>query len=140
MFVCWCPVDPESGRVVGTGPRVDPVALAEGVFRSIAAADYPALHPSMTNHCARALSRPRIASVWREVLASVGKLESFSSHAVQTHTGVALELAPQAGPFVVRVVLEHEAGQVAGHVAVNGADKVSGVLVAPLEHEGAMSF
>ncbi|MDO5534679.1 MAG: hypothetical protein Q4F65_08515, partial [Propionibacteriaceae bacterium] len=86
------PVDPESGRTLGTGPPVDPVTVAEAVFRNIAAADYPALHASMTNHCARELSRPRIASVWREVLASVGELECFSGHAVRTRAGGALAL------------------------------------------------
>ncbi|MDO5534328.1 MAG: hypothetical protein Q4F65_06730, partial [Propionibacteriaceae bacterium] len=116
------------------------VAVAEGVFRHIAAADYPALHASMTNLCARELSRPRMASVWREVLASVGELESFSGHAVRTPTGEPLALTAQSGPLVVRVVLEHEAGRIAGHVAVNGAGKVSGVLMAPLEHEHTMAF
>ncbi|WP_342372921.1 hypothetical protein PCC79_02685 [Propioniciclava soli] len=134
------PVDPDSGRTLGTGPHVDPAALAEAVFRSIAAADYAALHAAMTSHCARELSRGRVAGVWREVLAAVGEVESYSGHGVRTLAGELLPLEPQPGPLVARLVLEHEAGRMVGHVAVNHAGKVTGVLVAPLEHEDAMAF
>lgn len=133
------PVDPETGETLHTGPTVDPAALAEQVFRAVAGGDHEALHELMTSTCARRLTRARIAEVWRDVLASVGELDSFSGHDTRAHDGGPLPGAT-TGPLVARVLLHHEAGDMVGHVSVHRSGKVDGLLVAPPAAEGDLAF
>lgn len=133
------PVDPETGTALHTGPAIDPAALAERVFRALAAGEHDTVHGLMTHACARRLTRTRIAEVWRDVLASVGELESFSGHETRTHDGAPLPGAT-TGPLVARVLLHHEAGETVGHVSVHRSGKVDGLLIAPPSAEDDLAF
>ncbi len=64
----------------------------------------------MTHACSRALTKARLGTVWRDVLASVGELESFSGHETRSHDGSAMP-GVTTGPLVARLVLHHEAGE-----------------------------
>ena len=43
------------------------------------------------------------------------------------------------GPFVARALLEHEAGEIACHLAVNRAGRIEGLLLAPVAAEADMA-
>lgn len=133
-------LDPGTGSTVAGGPDVDPAELAERVFSSLAAGDYPAVHDLMSEAAARALPRRKVMRVWRDVLGRVGPLQGFSGHQVRTHDGEVIPGGAQPGPFVARVVLEHETGQMAGHVSVNWAGRVDGLLIAPKLAEADLPF
>lgn len=134
------PIDPDTGVALTTGPVVDPARLAESVFRHIAAGDYDDLRDLMTHACSRELTRPRVMGVWRDVLASVGQLEGFSGHESRDRDGDRLPGGETTGPLVARVLLRHEAGEMAGHVSINRAGRVDGILLAPPSAEDSMPF
>lgn len=133
------PIDPETGDVVATGPSIDPPGLAEQAFRALAAGDFDGLHALMTHACARQLTRGRLGGVWRDVLATVGELEGFSGHQTRSADGSALPGAT-TGPLVARLVLHHEAGEVVGHVSINRAGRIDGILIAAPAAEADMAF
>lgn len=133
------PIDPETGRVLSTGPSIDADALAEQVMRALAAGDIDAVHGLMTHACSRTLSRARLGAVWRDVLASVGELESFSGHETRSHDGSAMP-GVTTGPLVARLVLQHEAGEMVAHVSVNRSGRVDGLLLAPPAGEADLAF
>ncbi len=133
------PVDPDTGEVLGTGPRVDPGEIVERVAQLIAAGDYDALRELMTHACAREVTRTRVMGVWRDILADVGALEDCSGIGA-TRDGISLRLEPTPGPVVARALLEHEAGEIVLHVSVNRAGRIDGILFAPPAHEAGMAF
>lgn len=133
------PIDPETGAALTTGPTIDPAALAEQAFRALAAGDVEAVHGLMTHACSRALTKARLGAVWRDVLATVGELESFSGHETRSHDGGALP-GVTSGPLVARLVLHHEAGEMVGHVSVNRAGRIDGLLLTPPAGEAEMAF
>lgn len=133
------PVDPETGETLGTGPQLDPAALIDHVVRHIADGDYEPVRELMTHSCSRELTRTRVMGVWRDVLAEVGALEDISG--VGAHrAGTPLPTGPVPGPFVARALQEHEAGEIACHLAVNRAGRIEGLLLAPVAAEADMAF
>ena len=94
----------------------------------------------MTHACSRELTRPRLMGVWRDVLASVGQLEGFTGHESRDRDGDRLPDGETTGPLVARVLLRHEAGEMVGHVSINRAGRVDGILLAPPSAEESMPF
>lgn len=133
-------LDPHSASTVAAGPDVDPEDIVERVFSSLAEGDYPVIRGLMSEAAARALPRRKVLRVWRDVLARVGPLQGFSGHQTRTHAGEVIPGGAQQGPFVARVILEHETGQMVGHVSVNWAGRVDGLLIAPKLAEADLPF
>lgn len=134
------PTDPETGAPLATGPLIDAADIAEKVFTWIAAGEYDRVREQMTHACARQLTKVRVMETWKDVIARVGALEGFTGHQARTADGDTLDGEPSPGPLVARVVLRHEAGEMAGHVSLNRQARVDGLLIAPVELEADLPF
>lgn len=136
------PVDPDTGRPI---PRhsADVLGITRGVFTHLADGDYDWIAQQMTHACARQLTRRRVLDVWRDVLAEVGELESFTQPQVRSGDGAVVvdgDPGQAALPAVGRVLLQHEAGEMAGHVMLNRTGKIAGILVGPPAAEPTWPF
>ncbi|MCA0438526.1 MAG: DUF3887 domain-containing protein [Austwickia sp.] len=140
------PVDPETGEELSLQSSIPVLAQAEEAIGLLAAGDPDAVRARMSYTCARAITRRALVTVWREVLASVGALESCAGHVVLETDGAVRRTQPAtpgeatAVPAIGRLVLHHEAGEMVARVSFDRHGRVNGLLIGPPEAEPAWPF
>lgn len=133
------PVDPDTGLALPAGPQLFPARLLDQVVQRLSDEQYGSVRDMMTKRCSRELSVPRLRAAWVDVLTEIGQLERWSERQLRV-AGVSKPPQPTQGPFVVRALLEHEAGECVIHISVNRAGSVDGLLLAPPAAEATLAF
>lgn len=110
-------------------------ALTERVFSLISTGQYDELEPLIHPDVREELPSSLIAETWVRVLAEVGAFESFSDTHVAMPAGERiLEDARITGTVVGVTVMQCEAGEVMGRVAVDDQQRIVGLLLVSPEH------
>ncbi len=116
------------------------VAITERVFTLLDAGQYDPVRDLMTTATARTLTREAVLNVWAAAIAEVGHLVACRSTQAELTDGTVLG-ADEAvlGLVIGSTVLECEAGELVGRLALNDEQQVIGLLVVPSNH-GALPF
>lgn len=137
-------VDPQTAKPVAAHRSLDVPAFTTDVFTRLAAGDDPWIRERMTHACGRELTRRRIADVWHDVLDEVGELQDVTdveAREIDGRTPLTLQGSGTAPlPAVGRALLNHEAGEMVGHVMINRAGKIAGLLLGPAQAEDTWPF
>lgn len=111
------------------GPQV--VRAAEQVFEDLRAGRVAQLRARMVAACAEVLTEQAITSTWAQVLALTGAPTRLELMALEQHEDVIDATAEVTGPVVVEMSLVCPHGVWDGRVALDGDDRIEGVLVLP---------
>lgn len=129
--------NPATGETIkGALMSIDQItALTERVFRLISEGKYDEVEPLIHPDARQELTSSLIAETWARVLAEVGALDSFSDTHVALPAGERLlEDAHITGTVVGVTIMQCEAGEVMGRVAVDEQMRIVGLLLVNPDH------
>ena len=128
------PRDPRTGAPMTPTTVTDVVELTERAFRLLDAGDTDALRALMSPEAAEVLTADLLVSTWAAAVAETGRLEGTtgtSAHLPEPDGTPLADGERVLGLVVGRTLLECEAGEWAGRVAVGPDGQVVGMLVVP---------
>lgn len=106
------------------------VEIAEQTLREIADGDYRALRARMPDEVAAELTEERVLGTWAAVVAEIGTLEELSGTSLESPDGTSLDPGDSAlGLVVADTTVRCEAGEIRARVALDGEDRVVGLLL-----------
>lgn len=112
-------------------PLID---LTERVFTLMDAGDHPTLQQLMTERAARELTRDLVLGNWAQVVAESGNLTGCRDTRLESVDGTVLDPADAAlGLVVGHTTIECEAGEWWGRVAFDADQRITGLLVVPID-------
>ncbi|WP_344266916.1 DUF3887 domain-containing protein [Actinomadura napierensis] len=115
------PADPRTGAPMAANVLPEAARRAVAVLADLAAGDWEAARRDFDDTMRDAIGTDRLASVWAQVIGTVGAYERMGAPVVH-----------QAGDHtVVDVVLFFEAGEMTGKVAYSRDAKVAGLYITP---------
>lgn len=122
-------VDVPGSQPSRPGPQV--VRAAEQVFEDLRTGRVAQLRARMVAACAEVLTEQAITSTWAQVVALTGAPTRLELMALEQHEDVVDATAEVIGPVVVEMALICPHGVWNGRVALDGDDRIEGVLVLP---------
>lgn len=123
-------------------PQVSPdlIDTTERIFRLIDAGDYDTLAPMMTSDTAAVLTRDLVLDTWARVVADTGNLTGCRDTRIELPDGTPVDPGETVhGSLVGHTVVDCDAGQWIGRVALDSDRNITGLLVVPPDH-GPLPF
>lgn len=135
------PNDPRTGKPMTSTTTVSTVVtFTERVFTLLDAGQYDPVRDLMTPATARTLTRQAVLDVWAAAIAEVGHLVTCRDTRAELTDGTVLGADESVlGLVIGSTVLECEAGELVGRLALNDEQQLIGLLVVPSNH-GALPF
>lgn len=135
------PNDPRTGTPMTPTMTVSGVlTLTERVFTLLDDGQYDPVRALMSANTARTLTREVVLNVWAAAIAEVGRLLTCRDTRAELPDGSVLDADESVlGLVIGHTVLECEAGEWVGRLALNGEQQVIGLLVVPPNH-GPLPF
>lgn len=130
------PSDPRTGKAMAPTMTVSGVVtLTERVFTLLDDGQYESVRALMSANTARTLTREVVLDVWANAIAEVGRLMTCRNTQAELPDGTVLNTGESAlGLVIGSTVLECEAGEWVGRLALNGEQQIIGLLVVPSTH------
>lgn len=130
------PSDPRTGKAMAPTMTVSGVVtLTERVFTLLDDGRYESVRALMSANTARTLTREVVLDVWANAIAEVGRLVTCRNTRAELPDGTVLNTDESAlGLVIGSTVLECEAGEWVGRLALNGEQQIIGLLVVPSTH------
>ncbi len=122
--------------MTATTSASDVVGLTERVFTLLGAGQYEPIRDLMTASAARTLTRKVVLGAWAATVAEVGSLVACRHTRAELSDGTVLSPDEAAlGLIIGSTVLECEAGDWVGRLALDADHQIIGLLVVPPDRE-----
>ncbi|GAB3567802.1 DUF3887 domain-containing protein [Spelaeicoccus albus] len=135
------PIDPVSGAEIARRSVAAVIDVTEQVMQLMSQGDYRRVHGLMEPRTREELPASLLSETWQKVLSEVGTLQACRNTRAELPDGTLIEVDEEilGGVVIGQTILECEAGEIVGRVAVNDRLSVVGVLLVPTDH-GPLPF
>jgi hypothetical protein len=128
------PRDPRTGHRMTPVDPTPLVALTERVFALLDGGDHLALRELMNDRTARELTGDVVLGTWAQVVAESGNLTGCRETRLESSDGTLLNPSEATlGLVVGHTTIDCEAGEWWGRVAFDADQRISGLLVVPVD-------